>query len=190
MVDPLPLPKTRLEALTDGIFAVSMTLLVLDLHFPPHVFDLEASAWRALVAVLVRLDDYVISFVALCIFWLAHLRLLNRLREADIGFIWLNLVFLLLTMGINLCLLSLLERSPAWLRRDEHPLVVFGQTALVFYVAHLYLYAVMGLAFPDGATRAVMYLLWFAGLVLLYPLCRAYRSFKRRAAPESVVRLA
>lgn len=97
MVEPLPLPKARLEALTDGIFAVSMTLLVLDLKFPPHVFDLGASVWTALVALLVRFDDYVISFVALCIFWLAHLRLLGRLRESDIGFIWLNLVFLLLT---------------------------------------------------------------------------------------------
>ena len=97
MIQPLPLPKSRLEALTDGIFAVSMTLLVLDLQFPPHVFDREASAWTALVALLVRLDDYVISFVVLCVFWLAHLRLLNRLREADVPFIWLNLAFLLLT---------------------------------------------------------------------------------------------
>jgi uncharacterized membrane protein len=97
MIDPLPLPKGRLEALTDGIFAVSMTLLVLDLQFPPHVFDREGSVWSALVGLLGKLDDYVISFVALCIFWLAHLRLLNRLREADVGFVWLNLVFLLLT---------------------------------------------------------------------------------------------
>ena len=97
MIQPLPLPRSRLEALTDGIFAVSMTLLVLDLNFPPHVFDLEASAWTALVSLLVRLDDYVISFLVLCLFWLAHLRLLNRLREADMAFVWLNLVFLLLT---------------------------------------------------------------------------------------------
>ena len=97
MIQPLPLPRSRLEALTDGIFAVSMTLLVLDLQFPPHVFDREATAWSALVALLVRLDDYVISFLVLCVFWLAHLRLLNRLREADVPFIWLNLAFLLLT---------------------------------------------------------------------------------------------
>ena len=97
MIQPLPLPKSRLEALTDGIFAVSMTLLVLDLQFPPHVFDREATAWSALVALLVRLDDYVISFLVLCVFWLAHLRLLRRLREADMTFVWLNLVFLLFT---------------------------------------------------------------------------------------------
>jgi uncharacterized membrane protein len=97
MVEPLPLPKSRLEALTDGIFAMTMTLLVLDLKFPAHVFDLEASAWRVLFAVFSRLDDYVISFLVLGVFWLAHLRLLRRLRESDMAFIWLNLVFLLLT---------------------------------------------------------------------------------------------
>ena len=97
MVVPLPLPKSRLEALTDGIFAMTMTLLVLDLKFPAHVFDLEASAWGVLFAVISRLDDYVVSFVVLGVFWLAHLRLLRRLRESDMVFIWLNLVFLLLT---------------------------------------------------------------------------------------------
>jgi uncharacterized membrane protein len=97
MVEPLPLPKSRLEALTDGIFGVSMTLLVLDIKFPPHVFSHEASAWQAMGGLVSLLDDYVISFVALCIFWLAHLRLLRRLREADMTFVWLNLVFLLFT---------------------------------------------------------------------------------------------
>jgi uncharacterized membrane protein len=97
MVDPLPLPKSRLEALTDGIFGVSMTLLVLDIKFPPHVFSMEASAWSAMGGLLALLDDYVVSFVALCVFWLAHLRLLRRLREADMPFVWLNLVFLLFT---------------------------------------------------------------------------------------------
>ena len=97
MVTTLPLPRSRLENLTDGIFAVTMTLLVLDLKFPEHVFDLESSAWVAMLATLNRLDDYVISFVALCVFWLAHLRLLRRVREVDATFVWLNLAFLLFT---------------------------------------------------------------------------------------------
>ena len=111
MVSTLPLPKSRLEALTDGIFAVTMTLLVLDLKFPEHVFDLEASAWSAMVATLNRFDDYVISFVALCIFWLAHLRLLRRLKEPDMPFVWLNLTFLLLTTFLP-ALTALIGENP------------------------------------------------------------------------------
>src|SRR6187551_2827405 len=111
MVTTLPLPRSRLENLTDGIFAVTMTLLVLDLKFPEHVFDLESSAWVAMLATLNRLDDYVISFVALCVFWLAHLRLLRRLKEPDMIFVWLNLVFLLMTTFLP-ALTALIGENP------------------------------------------------------------------------------
>ena len=97
MIEPVPLPKARLEALTDGIFAVTMTLLVLDLKFPEHALDRTSDFLPALRALVDRFDDYVISFVALCVFWLAHLRLLRRVRETDSHFVWLNLGFLLLT---------------------------------------------------------------------------------------------
>ena len=97
MNTPTPLPKSRLEALTDGIFAVTMTLLVLDLKFPPNALDRQATFFSALASILDRLDNYVISFVALCVFWLSHLRLMRRLRDPDEGFAWLNLAFLLLT---------------------------------------------------------------------------------------------
>ena len=97
MLAPLPLPKSRLEALTDGIFAVTMTLLVLDLKLPEHLGRNHDEVLASLLALLPHLDDYVISFVVLCVFWLAHLRLLARLRDVDASFVWLNLGFLLFT---------------------------------------------------------------------------------------------
>lgn len=97
MNEPIPLPKARLEALTDGIFAVTMTLLVLDLKFPAHALDGKREFASAMLVLIARFDDYVISFFALCVFWLAHLRLLRRVRETDSRFVWLNLGFLLLT---------------------------------------------------------------------------------------------
>jgi uncharacterized membrane protein len=97
MLAPLPLPKSRLEALTDGIFAVTMTLLVLDLKFPENVGTETIQVLASLLALLPHLDDYVISFVVLCVFWLAHLRLLARLRDVDTAFVWLNLAVLLVT---------------------------------------------------------------------------------------------
>ena len=97
MLEPLPLPKARLEALTDGIFAVSMTLLVLDLKFAGRVSTEAGRVFHDLLALLPYIDDYVISFLVLCVFWLAHLRLLRRVREVDATFVWLNLAFLLFT---------------------------------------------------------------------------------------------
>jgi uncharacterized membrane protein len=112
MPESVPLPKSRLEQLTDGIFAVTMTLLVLDLKFPPHVFAAEASTGSALLAMVTRLDDYVISFVALCVFWLAHLRLSRRVAAPDTTFVALNLAFLLLTTLVP-TLTALVVDNPA-----------------------------------------------------------------------------
>ncbi|MFO1413069.1 MAG: TMEM175 family protein [Burkholderiales bacterium] len=97
MLTPLPLPKGRLEALTDGIFAVTMTLLVLDLKLPDVTGASPQQAVALLRDLLPHLDDYVISFVVLCVFWLAHLRVMRRIEEVDPSFTWLNLFFLLFT---------------------------------------------------------------------------------------------
>jgi uncharacterized membrane protein len=89
--------KTRIEALTDAIFAVTMTLLVLDLKLPARhgapQFD-----WPTAVSIIEpRLLSYVVSFIVLCVFWTGHVRLMRLLRNTDHGFIWLNLLFLLAT---------------------------------------------------------------------------------------------
>lgn len=98
-----------------------------------------------------------------------------------------SLVFLLLTLGIDLLLLALLSRSDSLLGQRS-PLLIFGQVALFFYIVHLYLYALSGFASPDGAGLGITYIAWLLGLMLLYPLCRWYGRFKAQAAPGSIWR--
>ena len=89
--------KTRIETLTDGIFAVTMTLLVLELKLPerPHASSLD---WSTAVSFIEpRALSYVVSFVVLCVFWTGHVRMMRLVRHTDHGFIWLNLLFLLAT---------------------------------------------------------------------------------------------
>jgi uncharacterized membrane protein len=99
-----------------------------------------------------------------------------------------SLAFILLTLGVDLLLLSALSKAAAQLRTWGKPLLLFGSTALFFYVAHLYLYALTGLALPVRPSFRVMYLLWLLGLALLYPACLRYKRFKGRTAPDSVWR--
>lgn len=88
------LPTGRIDALTDGIFAVAMTLLVLELdrHVP------EPLAGHTLLDGLLEFGfqfaDYVISFAVLGVFWLGHLRMTRRMRGADTTFVLGNLAFL------------------------------------------------------------------------------------------------
>ncbi len=99
-----------------------------------------------------------------------------------------SLDFILLTLGVDLLLLILLARIEAQVQRWAKFLIVFGGSALFFYIVHLYLYACVGVAFPNGTTFGVMYAVWILGLVPLYPLCRWYQRFKSRRPPESVWR--
>lgn len=101
MLEPVELPKGRLEAITDGIFAVSMTLLVLDVRLPQNMPDRHEFR-SELLAQIPAFDDYVISFAVLCVFWLAHLRLLRRLERIDSTFTAINLAFLLFTTFVPL----------------------------------------------------------------------------------------
>ncbi len=101
-----------------------------------------------------------------------------------------SLAYILLTLGMDLLLLALFARIVTRLQRWAKPLFVFGQTALFFYLVHLYLYAVMGLTIaPAGGTSlGWMYAYWAGGLGVLYLLCVRYRTFKQGTAPNSVWR--
>ncbi|MBN2432418.1 MAG: DUF1624 domain-containing protein [Acidobacteria bacterium] len=100
-----------------------------------------------------------------------------------------SLAFLLVTLGLNFLLLFVFHKMEAALPRAARPLLVFGRSPLFFYIVHLYVYGLMGLAFPDGTGYAVMYLFWLIGLIVLFPLCVWYGRFKRRKPVESVWKL-
>jgi len=85
----------RLAALSDGIFAVAMTLLVLDLRVPAaEAVHSEHDLWRALVALSPRLVMYMMSFLTLGIFWIGQQTQLNHLARSDRSLSWIHILFL------------------------------------------------------------------------------------------------
>ncbi len=93
-----------------------------------------------------------------------------------------SLTFLSLTLGVNLILLSLLPRLPgAW--RDV--LDVYGKSPMFFYLAHIWLFAMIGLPFRQGTGYGVLYLVWLCGMIPLFFACRRYTAFKRAKPAES-----
>jgi uncharacterized membrane protein len=85
----------RLAALSDGVFAVAMTLLVLDLRAPAMgAIHSEQDLWRALMAISPRLLVYVMSFLTLGIFWIGQQTQLHHLARSDRSLSWIHLVFL------------------------------------------------------------------------------------------------
>jgi len=94
---PLPRPA-RIEALVDGIFAVAMTLLVLDIKLPDELhFETDAELLRHFTTVEFTFANYVISFFVLGIFWTLHHFQFRFVLKLDRGLLWINLFFLFFT---------------------------------------------------------------------------------------------
>lgn len=89
--------KHRIEALTDGIYAVAMTLLVIDLKVPdPHALASVDDLEPALAALLPKAGSWIISFFVLAMFWMGHHRLFQHVRVVDRSLLWRNLQQLML----------------------------------------------------------------------------------------------
>ena len=89
--------KNRLEALADGIFAVALTLLVLDIKLPEKaVFGSNDELWRRLIDLERHFAIYVISFVVIGMYWISHHIQFHFIRYTDRRLIWINLLYLLL----------------------------------------------------------------------------------------------
>jgi uncharacterized membrane protein len=88
--------KSRLEAFSDGVFAIAITLLVLTIAQPTNYHDLAhelANRWPALAA-------YTVSFVVIGIMWLNHHSIFGHLAQVDRPLIYLNLLLLLTVVFI------------------------------------------------------------------------------------------
>ncbi len=83
------MPKGRLEAFSDGVIAVIVTIMVLELHVP------QANGWSGFVHVLPRIAIYALSFAMVGIYWVNHHELMRRSEQIDYKVLWANLVFLL-----------------------------------------------------------------------------------------------
>ena len=89
------LSKHRLETLTDGIFAVAMTLLVIELKIPETVHITTAEQLiAALIHLIPKFIAWVISFLVLAIFWVSHHRLFHFVRVVDGKLSWLTIGYL------------------------------------------------------------------------------------------------
>jgi uncharacterized membrane protein len=91
------LSPTRVEALADGIFAVAMTLLILELHVPDLAHDIVSASTldAALFVLWPKLAAYAVGFVILGTLWIGHRYQFHYIKRTDRWLLWINLVFLL-----------------------------------------------------------------------------------------------
>ena len=83
---------SRIEAFSDGVFAIAITLLILEIKIPPVT---QAPLSKQLLQQWPSYFAYLLSFLFIGIMWINHHRLFTHIRRADNGLLFLNLLLLL-----------------------------------------------------------------------------------------------
>jgi uncharacterized membrane protein len=131
------LSKNRMDAFSDGVFAIAITLLVLDLALRPPGSPLHQflEGWPSYLA-------YVVSFLTIGSAWIDHNALTERLARVDTVLLRLNLLFLLLVVFLPYPTRLVSESLHETLAPEEVATVVYGITLLaiqlMFYVMERY----------------------------------------------------
>lgn len=128
--------KSRLEAFSDGVFAIVITLLILDIRFPEVDYS---QFWVTLNSLLPRILAYVMSFIIIGLYWVTHHNSMHAIKKTDRVFLWLNILLLLCVSFIPFPT-SLLGRYPF----EAGPIIIYGVTLiasnLVGYIMILYVW--------------------------------------------------
>ena len=160
--------KSRLEAFSDGVFAIVITLLVLDIR--PDA--LGGSGGEMFMRAGPRILVYALSFVLVGMYWVSHHHMLSFVERTDRAFLWLNLLLLLVVAFIpypaalmssthgdvssiriyatTLCLCNLLGGTLWAHATSRHRLVglppeSFARFVLAMHLAQIAVYALAGL---------------------------------------------
>ncbi len=122
------IPKTRLEAFSDGVIAIIITIMVLEIRVP-HGADLNAL--KSLLPVFL---SYSLSFLYVGIYWMNHHHLLHTATRVNAKIMWSNMVLLF-------CL-SLIPFSTNWIGENHDqvwPTVFYGSILLMAAIAYFIL---------------------------------------------------
>ncbi len=80
--------KNRIDALTDGIIAIIITIMVLEMKTP------QEASWKAIAAMLPVLISYVLSYISVAIYWGNHHHIMHTLPHVNSKIIWVNFILL------------------------------------------------------------------------------------------------
>ncbi len=138
--------KNRLEAFSDGVLAIIITVMVLQLRMPESS---DPAALRPLAPVFL---SYVLSFVNLGIYWTNHHHLLQAVEHVNGSVLWANLHLLFW--------LSLLPFATAWMGENSFaawPVALYGADLLLAAIAYfLLVQALVRLHGPDSTLATAL----------------------------------
>jgi uncharacterized membrane protein len=120
--------KTRIEAFSDGVFAIIITIMVLELKIP------EGTSWEVVRPLVPKFMSYLLSFIFVAIYWNNHHHLMHTARRVNAAIMWGNAHLLFW--------LSLIPFITGWMgenKFDRVTVAAYGFEALMCGVAYTFL---------------------------------------------------
>jgi uncharacterized membrane protein len=119
--------KDRVEYFSDAVFAIILTLLVLELRVPEIANHSSFNQYIiALTPLLPKFFSFVLTFAAISNYWVGHHNYFRSVREVNLGIIWLNIFFL-----FWLCFLPFPTALLGSHLTDQFPVFLYGVSSLV-----------------------------------------------------------
>jgi uncharacterized membrane protein len=118
--------KDRVEYFSDAVFAILLTLLVLELHVPEIAEHASFNQYIvALTPLLPKFFSFVLTFATISNYWVGHMNYFRTIRDVNMGIIWLNILFLFL-----LCFLPFPTALLGNHITDQFPVFLYGVNSL------------------------------------------------------------
>lgn len=168
--------KNRLEAFSDGVLAIIITIMVLEMKVP------NGDSFSDLVKLFPKFLSYILSFLYIAIYWNNHHHLLHTVTKVKSGVLWSNMLLLFA--------LSLVPFSTAWLGENNFscsPMILYGIILLFAAISYWILSQQIIKADPDnsilkkaigkdfkGKISIVIYLIGIVSAFYIYwiaPIC-------------------
>ena len=159
--------KDRLAAFSDGVIAIIITIMVLELKVP------HGASWSTLAGVLPNFISYVLSFIYLAIYWNNHHHLIHTVTRVDGAILWAN--------SHLLFWLSLIPAATAWMGENllaPLPTAVYGVVLLMPAIAYYLLqrtivrkqgaHSVLASALGSDMKGKLSPVLYIAGIALAF----------------------
>ena len=150
----------RLIMLSDGVFAIAITLLAFDRHGPATWDGRPVSLWAYLAP---QLDAYALSFLVIAVYWLAHRRFMAMILTVDPPVTVLNLVMLALV-----ALLPAATRLTHAFEAQPATMLVYGGLVVAIGATMAVLWAYAALAADLVSPQVSRSLRWFLLLLMLF----------------------
>jgi len=118
--------KQRLEGFSDGVMAIAITLLALEIKVPILISSDIVGSLHELIPLLPTIITFVISFLAIAIFWVNHHQLTQHLQIMGKRIVWANMLFLLFQTLIPFATRVLAENPSNALSIMTYSAILFG----------------------------------------------------------------